>query len=183
MNLETAYWILGGILAIFGATILVSGPKISPILSRLPRSKSAAVLLWGGALCWFFYHVATLREVDLAGFPRWLVALFFGGAGIAAFKFLNDLLPLRALGVLALFSANELLKAGFAQTPYSLVLASTSYLLIIAGMWVGVSPYVLRDFIFNICEREKFARISGAIFLLVGAANLGNALFFLPPNS
>ncbi len=181
MTLDTAYWILGGALCVLGACLLVLGTKVSVFLHRLPRSRIATVVLWGGALAWFLYHIVTIAEVDLAGFPRWLVAVLFGGAGVLAFKYLDDLLSLRAIGVLALFASNELLRAGFGHTPYSCVLAGTTYLLIIVGIWIGAAPYVLRNFIFKLCESKRFARVSGAVFFVIGLANIANVIFFSPP--
>lgn len=183
MSLELAYWILGGVLSIFGLLLAVVGTRFAALLRPLPRSRAASIILWCGAIAWFLYHIATVAEVDLAGFPRWVVAALFGGAGLLAFKYLDDLLSLRALGVLALFASNELLRAGFGHTPYSCVLAGTTYLLIIAGMWIGAAPYVLRNFIFKTCDSERFARVAGAVILVVGLANVVNALFFLPPAS
>lgn len=177
MNLFSAYCLLGSVFCVLGALVFGFGVRSASTLNAFPRSRLAGVLLWSAALAWFFYHLTTMSEVDLAGFPRWSFFAVFGGAGLLAFKFLEDLLPLRALAVLTLFSCNELLKIGFGQVPYSWILAGTSYLLIIAALWVGASPYVLRNAIAFTTETEKRSRIVGAVLFAIGAANWGTLLF------
>ena len=180
MTLFQAYLIAGGSLTVLGALLLFFGEKISPALLALPRSRAAALVLWGAAFAWFIYHLMTIPNVDLAGFPRsWLIALF-GGAGLLAFKYLPDLLSLRGLAVLVLFACNEFLGAGFGQLPYSRILAGTSYLLIIGALWSGASPYVLRNAIEWTTRSRRNSRLVGAGLVLFGVANLFAGLFWLP---
>ena len=178
MDLSSAYLCVGGVFALAGALFFLFGARFAPQLRAFPRSYLAGVLLWSAALTWFFYHLTTISEVDLAGFPRWSFFVLFGGAGILAFKFLADLLPLRALAVLALFICNELLKIGFGHTPYSCVLAGTAYLLIIGALWAGAAPYVLRNAITFSTDNTTRARLVGGGIFLIGIANLV-AVFFV----
>lgn len=180
MNLFQAYMATGGVLAVLGIAFVFGGEKFTGTLSALPRSRAAGIVLWGAAFAWFMFHLLTIPNVDLAGFPRsWLVALF-GGAGLLAFKYLPDLLSLRGLSVLVLFSCNELLAAGFGQLPYSRILAGTAYLLIVAALWCGAAPYVLRNAIAWTARSVRNARIAGTLALIVGATNLAAGLFLLP---
>lgn len=180
MNLFQAYMATGGALAAIGIAFVFCGEKFTGALSALPRSRAAGVVLWGAAFAWFMFHLLTIPNVDLAGFPRsWLVVLF-GGAGLLAFKYLPDLLSLRGLAVLMLFSCNELLSVGFGHLPYSRVLAGTAYLLIVAALWCGATPYVLRNAIEWTARSRRNARIAGTLALAVGAANLAAGLFWLP---
>lgn len=180
MSLFHAYLATGGTLTALGLLFLFSGERFSSMLGTLPRSRAATIVLWGGAFAWFIFHLLTIPNVDLAGFPRsWLIALF-GGAGLLAFKFLPDLLALRGLAVLVLFSCNELLSAGFGQLPYSRVLAGTAYLLILAALWGGASPYVWRNAIDWVAHNPKNRVIAGAGTLALGIANLLAGLVWLP---
>lgn len=180
MSLFHAYLATGCTLAGFGLLLLFFGEKFSSALTALPRSRVATVVLWGGAFAWFIFHLLTIPNVDLAGFPRsWLIALF-GGAGLLAFKFLPDLLALRGLAVLVLFSCNELLSAGFGQLPYSRVLAGTAYLLILAALWGGASPYVWRNAIDWVARSTRNRVITGAGGLVLGTANLLAGFVWLP---
>lgn len=178
MNLFSAYALTGGVLCAAGAALCFAGTRLAPALTAFPRSRAAGNLLWAAALAWFAYHLATIGEVDLAGFPRWSFFVLFGGAGVLAFRFLADLLPLRALAVLTLFVCNELLKIGFGQTPRSCVLAGTAYLLIVGALWVGAAPYVLRDALAFSTRTPGRSRAVGGALLLLGAANLASLLFF-----
>lgn len=180
MDLFQAYLITGCTLTAFAALLLFSGEKISPALLALPRSRVATLILWGAAFAWFIYHLMTIPNVDLAGFPRsWLLVLF-GGAGLLAFKYLPDLLSLRGLAVLVLFSCNELLTVGFGHLPYSRILAGTSYLLILGALWSGASPYVLRNAIEWTMRSPRNSRIVGSVTAILGFANLFAGLFWLP---
>ncbi len=177
MDLSSAYLLVGGAFSLAGLLLFCCGERLAAPLNALPRSRAAAVLLWSATLTWFFYHLAGISEVDLAGFPRWSFFVLFGGAGLLAFKFLEDLLSLRAIAVLTLFACNELLKIGFGQTPYSVVLAGTAYLLIIGALWTGASPYVLRNAIAFTTRSPAHARgVGGGIFLL-GLTNLIASFF------
>lgn len=139
---------------------------------KLPRAKAADVVLWTAALVWFFWHLCTLDDVDFAGFPRVPVIVLFMLSGAAAFKFIPDLLGLRAIAVLTLFACNELLAAGFNHVPYSLVLAGTAYILVVAALFVGASPYLLRDWLTWVFASKRNAFIAGTLFSLVAFANL-----------
>ena len=180
MTLFQAYLIAGGVLLATGIALLFFGEKIAPALTALPRTRAAAVLFWGGALAWFVFHLATIPNVDLAGFPRSWLFVLFGGAGLLAFKYLPDLLSLRGLAVLVLFFGNELLAAGFGQLPYSRVLAGTSYLLIVFALWGGASPYAWRNAIEWTTRSAKNSRISGSLFAALGIVNLVAGLVWLP---
>lgn len=177
MDLSSAYVLVGSVFGFAGAFLFFFGVRSASVLNAFPRSKIAGTLLWAAALTWFFYHLSTISEVDLAGFPRWSFFVVFGGAGILAFKFLPDLLPLRALAVLTLFACNELLKIGFGHTPYSWVLAGTAYLLIIGALWAGTAPYVLRNAIAFSTQTATKSRIVGGIIFLTGIANLAASFF------
>lgn len=177
MDLSAAYLFVGSTFGIAGALLFFFGTRFASKINAFPRSYLAGVVLWSAALTWFFYHLSTISEVDLAGFPRWSFFLLFGGAGILAFKLLPDLLPLRAIAVLTLFICNELLKIGFAQTPYSCVLAGTAYLLIVGALWAGASPYVLRNAISFSVKSTTHAHCVGGTIFLIGLTNLIASVF------
>lgn len=177
MDLFSAYLLVGGVFSLAGLLLFCCGERLAAPLNALPRSRVAAILLWSAALTWFFYHLAGISEVDLAGFPRWAFFALFGGAGILAFKFLEDLLSLRAIAVLILFVCNELLKIGFGHTPYSVVLAGTAYLLIIGALWTGASPYVLRNAIAFTTQSTSHTRLIGGVVFLLGFTNLIASFF------
>lgn len=177
MNLSSAYILVGTIFCLIGGLTFFNSSRWAIVLNALPRNRIVGILLWSATLSWFFFHLTTMSEVDFAGFPRWSFFALFGGAGFLAFKFLKDLLPLRALAILTLFACNELLKIGFGQTPYSCILAGTSYLLIIGALWVGAAPYVLRDAIAYTTQNPTHSRVIGSVISLTGLINLSTILF------
>lgn len=176
-TLQITYYALATFFTIVAGTFFSGNARGGKLWLRLPRSTVAGTLLWGAALAWFFYHLYTLDEVDFAGFPRWPVIVVFMAAGTLAFKYLSDLLSLRALAVLTLFGANELLQIGYTLVPYSRVLAGTVYLFIIAALFVGASPYLLRDWLTWSFASKRNSLVAGTLFLALGAANLVQGIF------
>jgi len=111
------------------------------ILLALRRSPAAAVLLGLAAITLLGWHLLNLPEPDLAGFPRLPVLAIFVLGSLAAFVWMPDLLPVRALGCLMMFLARAVLDAGWMQLPHSLTNAVLAYALLVApGLWWAASP-------------------------------------------
>ncbi len=172
MTLETAYYLTGALLAVLGLAIASGVKPAHGALRAFPRSLPAAIIFFGGGAAWFLWIVLNLGESDLAGFPRGLLLGVFGVTALLAFKFLNDLLPVRGLAILLLLASRVLLDIGFMKTPHSIVLAGTAYVFVIFGIWWGASPYVFRNWSEWILEKKSRFAVAGAGILLVGFANL-----------
>ena len=165
MTLAHAYYLLAVILAV-PAAFLLSPESGYARLRAFPRSRSAAFLLFGAAATWFLYGIATMGEADLAGIPRVVMLGAFGGAAIAAFVYLPDLLAVRGLAGLLLLTSRHLLDAGFGKLPHSLVSAALTYaLLILPAIVYGTAPYLLRDWIGVVTRSRARGRTVGGIFL------------------
>ncbi|MCR5183333.1 MAG: hypothetical protein K6B46_01355 [Opitutales bacterium] len=176
-TLQNTYFAVAIVFALVAAIFFCGNERVKKFCLGLPRSDFAGRFLWAAALVWFFYHLYTLDEVDFAGFPRWPVIVVFMAAGTLAFKYLSDLLSLRALAVLTLFGANELLKIGYTFVPYSRVLAGTVYLFVIAALFVGASPYLLRNWLTWSFGTRGHRFVAGTLFALLALANAAQGAY------
>lgn len=137
VTLAQAYYALAAVLLLAGGLVWTEAPS----LRTFRRSGFATAVLGLAAIVWFLAWLWFLPEPDLAGINRNLVLAVFGAASLATFKYLPDLLAIRALGALMMFLARHVLDAGYTHLPYSLLAAAVSYgLLVIPGLWWASSP-------------------------------------------
>jgi hypothetical protein len=137
VTLAQAYFALAAVLLLAGGLVGTGAEA----LRSFRRSGFATAVLGLAAVAWFVAWLWFLPEADLAGLNRTLVLVVFAGASLATFKYMPDLLAVRALGVLLMFLARHVLDAGFTHLPYSLLAAGVSYgLLIVFGLWWASSP-------------------------------------------
>ena len=137
MTLHAASLALAAFLGLAGVVLLVA----PDLLVRVRRSPLAGAVLGLAAVGLLGWHLAHLPEPDLAGFPRLPVLGVFVLAGLAAFIWMPDLLPVRALGCLMMFLARAVLDAGWMQLPHSRLNALLAYaLLVVPGLWWATSP-------------------------------------------
>jgi len=114
-------------------------------LQAFPRSRTAGTVLVVLAGIWSFLLV---QQMDLGEFDRlrnfMLVAIVAGT--FLAWRYVEEFLAVRALGILALLAAEPLLETAFLRPEQTrLLLVVLAYAWIILGLfWVGM-PWTLRD--------------------------------------
>ena len=166
MSLLLATLLPGLVLAALGGALLSGNTLVSSSLKAFPRSPNATLVFFGAATVWFLYRVWNLSPAD---FGEYHVPLFIGFALVAAFSFwcVPDFLAVRGLAALVLLAASPLLDAGYMNfQPQVYPLKIFVYLCIALAIWLGASPYRLRDFfewLFRTSDRPR----------AVGAALLG----------
>jgi hypothetical protein len=176
MSLFQATLFTGIALLLLGAHFLWHGMRSAPTLKAFPRSRLAAVLLFGSASAWFLYHVWHLGPADFGQYRELLFALF-GLSALGAFYFVPDFLAVRGLAALLLLTAHPLLTAAYMQDPASrLFLVSFVYLAIVAAIILGASPYRMRDGIDWLFRKSTRPRIFGACFVFYGGLLVATAL-------
>lgn len=114
---------------------------------KLPRS-----LPWGYALVtlatiWFLWNLGQENIADFAAFKQYLM-LGFAAIGIGTCIFVKDFLGARGVGVVMLLLAKLMVDTGrphLDETSWVLVIQTWAYVLVVAGMWITISPYRLRD--------------------------------------
>src|SRR5713226_7249344 len=174
LSLQTAGIIAGAFLILVSLPGLLK-PDLAGVAQRFPRSRVAGVVLLTVDLGWSFWLLATMEMGEFSAFRKpLLIALPIGY--VLAVRFLDEFLPVRALGILCLLAAEPLLDAAFLRYETSRLLITVfAYALIVAGLfWVAI-PYVLRDQI-NWSARSVFRwRCLHSIALIYGGIVLAFA--------
>lgn len=116
---------------------------------KFPRS-----LPWGWALMlvgtgWFVWNLGQESISDFAAYQGYMM-MAFAAIGIFSCIFVQDFLAVRGLAVVLLLLAKLMVDSGrpyLSHTPFALVIQAWAYVFVIAGLWLTVSPWRLRDFI------------------------------------
>jgi hypothetical protein len=181
LNLSTLAIILGlglGLPQIYG---LINPTAFAAAVRKFPRS-----IPWGCALMllgtgWFLWN---LSQESISDFAAWKNVLFagFAGVGIGTCIFVQDFLAVRGLAVVLLLLAKLMVDTGrpaLASQPWALVIQSWAYVLVIAGLWLTVSPWRLRDLLEWATATEQRIKVGCGIRLAFGLfiAALGLAKF------
>ena len=147
MKLSLLSLLLGVGLAAPMAYGLVRPALFAAAARKLPRS-----LPWGYALVtlatiWFLWNLGQESIADFAAFKPHLM-FGFAAIGVGTCVFVKDFLGARGVGVTLLLVAKLMLDTGrphLETTPWVWVIQLWAYAMIIAGMWITISPYRLRD--------------------------------------
>jgi hypothetical protein len=144
-SLQTVGWIIGVSLILLSLPGLVKPQSIQNWARRLPRSRSAGIVLLTVAFVWSFWLLATMEMGEFASFRRpLLIALPIGF--FLVIRFVGEFLAVRALGILCLLAAEPLLEAAFFRYEASRLFVTVfAYLLVVAGLFWVTMPYLLRD--------------------------------------
>lgn len=163
-----------------GALLLWNVRTTERVAKAFPRSDAAAYLTMGLASIWFLYHVLQLGEADFGAY-RFYLFLGFGAIAVFSFIYVKDFLAVRGLAILTLLAAWVILTPAYLQEPASrLFLVSLVYLAIVAALYLGVSPFRLRDFFKWLFATDLRPRVFGG--LLLGYGLLLNIVAFSYPS-
>ncbi len=162
---------------IYGAPFALALARPGPFTEaarRFPRSAPWGVGLMLLGTAWFLFNLSQESIADFAAFKDYLL---FGFAiiGIGTCVFVRDFLAVRGLAVVLLLLGKLLVDSGRVAldgTPWALVIQIWAYVFVLAGMWLTVSPWRLRDLIGWLVGTP--ARLKS-----VSALNLGLALFLI----
>lgn len=161
--------LLTGLLLVAGGVMLLWKVKTAAAVAKsFPRSQLAAYVTMGLGSIWFLYRVLQLGEADFGAFR---IYLFLGFAAVAILSFVHvkDFLAVRGLAILILLTAWVVLTPAFLQEPATrLFLVSFVYLAIVAALYLGVSPFRLRDFFNWLFATDLRPRVLGGFLLGYG---------------
>lgn len=172
LSLQTAAIMAGLFLLLLALPNLVAPNLLRGLAGRLPRSRVLGIVLLTIALFWSFWLLSTMEMGEFSNFRRPLQIILPIGYFLVL-RFVDEFLAVRALGMLCLLAAEPLLDAAFLRTESSRLLVTVfAYILIVAGLFWVMMPYLLRDEI-NWGARSIGRWVSlHALALLYGAALL-----------
>ncbi len=173
MTLSTLAIIVGLAYAVPHVFGLVNPASCRELARKFPRSESCGWVLMLLATLWMLYYLRLESNSDIAKMKPYLTGLFVM-LGVGTCVFLKDLLAVRGLALVLMLAAKFVLDTQrWHVSPWRLVLAFMAYGWILAGMWLTISPWRLRDFLEwatatdERLRRVSVARLAGGVLLIV----------------
>lgn len=170
LDLRTALILTGLLLVAAHALALWNAKGVRGWLQTFPRSRTMGVVLLLVVTAWSWYLIKT---IDLGEFTHWRtrILVFIPIAAYLTWRYVDEFLSVRTLGMLVLLAAEPLLEAAFLRPEATrLFLVSLVYVAIVFGLfWIGM-PYTLRDQIAWVTRsdsRWRAAALSGLLYGLL----------------
>ncbi|PYL65229.1 MAG: hypothetical protein DMF25_04335 [Verrucomicrobia bacterium] len=174
LSLQLAGVIAGAFLILMSLPGLLK-PDLAGVAQRFPRSRVAGVVLLTVDLIWFVWLLATIDMGEFAAFRKPLL-IFFPILYVLTLLFVWEFLAVRALGIFCLLAAEPLLDAAFLRYEASRLLITVfAYLLVVAGLFWVMIPYLLRDQINWSTRSAGRWRLMHGVALVYGAVILAFA--------
>ncbi len=135
---------------------------VKPWLTRFPRNERTGTVLAVIAFAWTFVIWTCMDLGEFFRFER-PVQFLIAGMCVGVIVYVKEFLAVRSLGFLMILVAAPMLESAFLKEPQSrLLLVALAYALALKGMfWVGM-PYLLRDSIRWVLEKESRYQLGAA---------------------
>lgn len=146
---------------------LINPRKFAALVQKFPRNLPVGIFLMLLGTAWFVWNVNTEPIADFSSFKPYMLSAF-AAIGILSSIFIQDFLAVRGLAVCFLLLAKAMVDTGrphLGQSPWVLVIQIWAYILVIAGIWLTVSPWRLRDFLNWATANETRVKIGSSIRL------------------
>ena len=172
---ELALWAIGigSIGSVFGLGLMLTPEKMRDGLLAFPRSKWLGILLLIIDLVWI---VLLIKETPMNTFEKYKT-LIMSLAPVAFFLivfYLDELLAPRALGGLLLLVATPILSAArWHDSQWRLVVTTITYLWIVAGMILVLSPFRFRHWMNKFVQSDGHTRkiglfkLAASVFIII----------------
>jgi hypothetical protein len=137
---------------------------------KFPRNVPVGIALMLLGTIWFLWILSQEAVSDFRAYQSTLM-LLFGAVGVGTCCFVQDFIAVRGLAVIFLLVAKLMVDSGrpmLEKTHWTLVIQTWAYVLVVAGIWLTLSPWRLRDFLNWATADEKRVRIGSAIRLAFG---------------
>lgn len=143
--------------------------KFASAARAFPRNTAIGFLLVLAATGWFVYYVSLETVSDFAHMKKFLY-LFFAAVGVGTCLFVRDFLAVRGLACLLLLLAKLVTdNARQVDSDWRLVMVTWAYAWVIAGIWLTISPWKLRDWIQWLTASESRTRLFSGLRVAFGA--------------
>ena len=149
---------------------LTKPTEFAATVRKFPRHLPSGVVLMLLATAWFVWLVSIEPIADFASFKPYMIVVF-SAIGVGACFFVRDFLAVRGLAVVMLLLAKLMVDTGrphLGTTPWVLLIQVWAYVLVIAGIWLTVAPWRLRDFLNWATATEKRIKVGSGIRLAFG---------------
>lgn len=149
VKLSTLSIVLGLLAALPQIYGLLNPKGLAQRAQKFPRHIPVGVVLMLGGTAWFLYNVQIEPIADFAPFKPYMLFIF-GLIGLLTCVFVHDFLAVRGLAVVFLCLAKLMVDTGrphLADTHWVWVIQGWAYVLVVAGVWLTISPWRLRDLI------------------------------------
>ena len=148
---------------------------------KFPRSIPWGIALMVLGTVWFLWNLSQESIADFATYKEYLFG-GFAGVGLGTCIFVQDFLAVRGLAIVLLLLAKLMVDTGrpaLSQTHWVLVIQSWAYVLVVAGIWLTVSPWRLRDLLTWGTANEQRIKMGCGLRLAFGlfVAALGLTVF------
>lgn len=168
--------LLAAITLPFYAMLFLSPAAMRTGLLRFPRSRWCGCLLAVVAVAWAAWLLHGLPLGRFESLKTWLVPVAVVFAGLVCY-YMEELLAARALGaLLLLYPAPLLAAARLHASPWSVVMSTIAYAMVIKGMALLLSPFLFRHFTQRLLQTDKACRFAGTGGLALDALLLLLAL-------
>jgi hypothetical protein len=176
LDLHTVSLLAGLWLILSHAFALFCPKPVQKWLRKFPRSKAAGVVLLGIDSLWALTLIATMDLGEFSNLRTTLLVVIVV-ATFLTFRYVDEFLPVRALGIFMLLIAEPLIEAAFLQPGEGrLFLVAFAYLLAVLGMvWVGM-PYLMRDFIDRARSSSTLWSVAALAGIVYGGVLAGYAI-------
>jgi hypothetical protein len=180
MTLTLATLITGLLVLALGVALALPFPAVVTSIKRFPRSRRMAYALFSIGAVWFLYRIAHLTAADFGDFKKQLF-VFFAAVAIASFKYVPDFLAVRGACILVLLGASHLLSPGYMVWDYGELsdfgriywYKIAVYIAVTLAIYLGASPFRLRDFFEWLYRKPGRAQVFGGILGLYGLFVMG----------
>jgi uncharacterized protein YjeT (DUF2065 family) len=168
--------IMGSVLAMIGAALALSPDRSILFIKKFPRNKAAGWILLAVDLIW---SASLLLQMDMGWINRWKPAIYLlaPAAFVLIVNFMDQLLAARALGGIFLLLPVPVLDAvQWHPSAFRLVIIMLAYLIVIAGMFLVLSPFRFRKTMQAIACNQQRCRMAGLAGLMLGVFVIGLSL-------
>ena len=170
LKLSTLSIVLGlgmGLPQIYG---ILKPTAFAAAVRKFPRSVPWGVALMLLGTAWFLWNLSLESISDFAAYKPHMMA-GFAAVGIGSCIFVQDFLAVRGLAVVLMLLARLMLDTGRPMLPathWTWVIQTWAYVLVVAGIWLTLYPWRLRDLLNWATATEDRVRFGSAARLAFG---------------
>jgi hypothetical protein len=175
-SLQAAGIVAGILLLLVAVPGMLKPDAVRRFAALFPRSRPLGVGLLTIDFLWTLWLLTTMEMGEFSSFRRPLLVILPIGFFLVI-RFVNEFLAVRALGILCLLLAEPLLDAAFFRYETSRLLVTVfAYVLIVAGLFWVMLPYLLRDQLDWSTRTAGRCRLVHGVALVYGVALLALAI-------